>query len=130
MADVELEKGKKKTNNKKSWVTTITAKKSKPKKEDYLIIDYPKEGETLAAGHYAIRIASSSTAETVEISIDGGLWQPCRQGAGYFWYDWKLIPAGAHKCAARQKLANGKYKTSSVVNCSVAEKTAPGPRFL
>ncbi|MBI4218078.1 MAG: hypothetical protein HY610_03070, partial [Elusimicrobia bacterium] len=57
MADVELEKGKKKTNNKKSWVATITAKKSKPKKEDYLIIDYPKEGETLAAGHYAIRIA-------------------------------------------------------------------------
>ena len=82
-------------------------------------IDYPQNGESLQPHHYAVRIGMSG-GEGVEISIDGGEWQACRQTQGYFWHDWQGIAKGSHKLVARVKLRDGKFKKSKVVHCKVS----------
>lgn len=68
--------------------------------KSYLVIDHPAQGEIISGLHYAIRIGASDNG-SVEISFDGGEWQPCRASAGYWWFDWGYFTAGSHKIAAR-----------------------------
>ncbi len=66
-----------------------------------VFIDYPREGEIVSAGHYTVRIGTVPAAATVELSIDGGVWTPCREAAGYWWFDWSGIGAGPHHLQVR-----------------------------
>lgn len=66
-----------------------------------VFIDYPQEGETVQPGSYTIRIGTTPMAVSAEISIDGGPWLPCREAAGYFWYDWGGYESGPHQISVR-----------------------------
>ena len=67
-------------------------------------IDYPRLGEKVRRGHYAIRI--SAPAGECHVAIDGDCWRSCRREAGFFWYDWSPAP-GAHHIVARNRVDNG-----------------------
>ena len=69
---------------------------------DLVEIDFPGPRETIVSTHYAIRVKASKASQ-VDVSIDGGLWQPCRFSVGYWWFDWSNIGAGAHEIRARAR---------------------------
>jgi hypothetical protein len=72
------------------------SKKSTP--ESAPTIDYPTENEQIFPGHYAIRVSSSGP---VEVSINEGPWEVCREANGYFWFDWWPEKSGKFKIAVR-----------------------------
>lgn len=77
----------------------------------FIWVDYPQEGEKLLGPTYVIRLGIGG-ADSVEIAIDKGPWQPCRFTAGYWWYDWDNIAQGKHTLVARMKTSDGKtYRT-------------------
>lgn len=84
------------------------------------VIDYPCEGDAIYSGHYAVRI-SMAGADAVEVSLDGGAWQACRDAAGYFWFDWQTEAAGPHRLVARSRTGKGRWRNSEHRSCVVAE---------
>jgi hypothetical protein len=118
-AETEKAKGKGRVKKLLSLIekNLPTAQKSaKPKPS--VAIDYPANGEKIQPHQYSVRIGAGG-AESVELAVDKGDWQNCRQSAGYWWYDWHSIPKGKHKITARIKLPNGKVKKSATVRCIV-----------
>lgn len=91
---------------------------AKPPKAPAVILDYPREGETVSPGAYAIRVAAACDHK-VEVSIDGGPWAECRQSVGYFWYDWAPSAPGEHRIVARAKNGSPRFKTSPERLCVV-----------
>lgn len=81
-------------------------------------IDYPQPNEIIQPGHYALRISARGTGQ-VEVSINKGDWQPCRQDVGYYWFDWNAQEPGKKKIVARIKSDGKKPKTSGVRECEV-----------
>lgn len=85
--------------------TTPKAKRAAPRRKAVpslqVFIDYPREGELVRPGHYSIRVGTVPAAASVELSIDGGVWIPCRESAGYWWYDWSGFEIGPHQIQAR-----------------------------
>ncbi len=75
--------------------------KAKPK----IHFDYPKNDEAITGPAYAARI-EAEVPGTVEVSIDEGPWKPCRQAAGYWWYDLDCSKPGKHKAVARIRDGN------------------------
>ena len=87
--------------------------------KSYVVIDHPLEGEIISGLHYAIRIGASDNG-AVEISFDGGEWQPCRASAGYWWFDWGYFTPGTHKIVVRlRNPEGGTIKKAPAVVCEV-----------
>jgi len=87
--------------------------------KSYVVVDHPQDGEIISGLHYAIRIGASDNG-SVEISFDGGEWQPCRASAGYWWFDWGYFTPGIHDITVRLRDAEGQaVKKSSAVRCEV-----------
>lgn len=80
----------------------------------FVVIDHPIDAEVVTGLHYAIRIGASDNG-AVEIAFDGTEWQPCRQAAGYWWFDWGYFAPGVHTINARLRDADG--------NTIIASKT-------
>ena len=72
---------------------------SAPQEAD-IQIDYPQEGEVVGSGHYTVRISAVDVLD-VEVSIDEGPWQACRESAGYWWFDWSGYDSGPHEMMVR-----------------------------
>lgn len=89
-----------------------TAKKAAFDPTCYVIIDYPQKNDIITGLHYAIRIGASDNG-AVELSIDSGDWQPCRQGGGFWWFDWGYFTPGEHTLVARLRDAEGTTLTKS-----------------
>ena len=53
-----------------------------------ICIDYPQNNETVFCGHYCFRLGSRKPCSGMQVSINGGAWQNCRQANGYWWFDW------------------------------------------
>lgn len=83
------------------------------KKEDYVVVDCPKEGEIITSPNYTIRIGASE-GNTVEVSIDAGDWKTCRPAEGYWWYDWEGYTPGFHSIRARIRDKKGKIVKTSL----------------
>ena len=81
-----------------------------------VLIDFPREGEMVRPPHYTIRLSTPKPAP-VEVSINGGPWQPARESCGYQWVDWNPN-AGDAKIVARVKLGKLFRKAERV--CRVA----------
>jgi hypothetical protein len=79
---------------------------AKGREETPILVNYPQLNESIKSSHYAFRI-EAKVAGHVEISIDDGAWQPCRHGAGYWWYDWNVGKSGKHKAVARIRQQGG-----------------------
>lgn len=83
----------------------------KPAKAPAVMLEYPQTGETVRPGHYAVRIAAKPEV-CVEVSVDGGPWQPCREAVGYYWYDWTPTEVGEHTLVARAKNGGPRFAKS------------------
>ena len=95
--DTEKTNGKTSTNGK-------IAKAPAP----LVLIDYPREGENVLPGHYAVRIAGNQSAP-VEVSVNGGEWVGCRASGGYYWFDWWPSQEGKNGLVARARKTGGGY---------------------
>jgi len=67
-------------------------------------IDCPKSNEIISGRHYVVRI-SAAPCDKVEISIDGGTWEPCAKEAGSWWFRLNRFAPGEHRLAARVNIA-------------------------
>ena len=76
------------------------------------VLDHPQQGERITAPHYTFRVGTSGEIERVEISINKGPWQPCRNSAGYWWYDWSGYTDGRYQAVARARAKNNQVFTS------------------
>lgn len=83
-----------------------------------LSIDYPQEGDILQPGHYSIRLGASGAME-VQLRIDSGDWRPCREAAGYFWFDWQPGPAGGRVLEARARRGKGRWGKTALRGITV-----------
>ncbi|HXT01866.1 MAG TPA: hypothetical protein VN915_14420 [Elusimicrobiota bacterium] len=82
-------------------------------------IDYPREGESVRSGHYAIRLTASG-ATSAQIRFDGGEWADCREAVGHFWLDWS--PAvGSPKIEARARSGKGRWAAAPAREVSVVD---------
>ncbi len=102
--------------NVKRTVKTAT-KKTALNKNEYLVMDHPKNNETIHSWHYAVRLGTGVNCKTVDISIDDGPWQPCRYTNGYWWYDWTNYSPGTHQLIARMTKTNGQYLITTKRRC-------------
>jgi hypothetical protein len=81
-------------------------------------IDYPREGESVAPGHYSIRITADGAAEA-QARVNGGEWGACREAVGHFWFDWAPQP-GAASIEVRARAGKGRWAASPARACVVA----------
>ena len=86
---------------------------------EYVLIDHPKNLETITSRHYAIRIAASA-ATSLDISINDAPWQGCRHSVGYWWFDWTNFTPGTHQLVARMRTKTGEYLISKRRRCKVS----------
>ena len=97
--------------------TGKTAKTKLTTTEEYVVVDHPKNLETIHAGHhYAVRVGASNCTG-MDISINDQPWQPCRHAVGFWWFDWAHFPAGTHQLVARMHKPNGEYLISKRRRC-------------
>ena len=72
-----------------------------------LSVDYPQQGEKITGPQYTLRLSAPVNARKVEIAIDDGEWQCCRQSNGHWWYDWSGYQNGDHEIVARVETHEG-----------------------
>lgn len=77
-----------------------------------LAVEYPRHNETITSDRYTFRIAAMPGVRRVEVSIDEGRFEPCRQSDGAWWFDWSGYVPGDHEIAARMQLPNGHFYTT------------------
>ena len=83
----------------------------------YVVVGYPKENEIINNPSYTIKIGVTGEGN-VEISIDGGDWESCRQSEGFWWYDWANYPPGTHKVIVGLRDNKGKIiRKSKIRRC-------------
>jgi hypothetical protein len=76
------------------------------RKSSKVNITHPAKNETVTHPSYTLQIAVSEPAANVQVLIDEGDWQPCREALGAWWYDWSGYHASEHKVVARLCLAD------------------------
>jgi len=128
---VKKKNTKRNTVTVKNTKTTKTAKKTratkrtvKPvnkstltNKNEYVVMDYPRNLENITAWHYAVRIGTGVNCKKVDVSIDNKSWQACRYSNGYWWYDWTNYTPGSHQLIARMTKTNGQYLITKKRRC-------------
>jgi len=106
--------------NRKTAPKTAAKTKTTPNPAtEYVVLDYPKNLETITSRHYAVRIGSCDCVG-MDISIDDQPWQPCRWAVGYWWFDWNNFAPGTHQLVARMHKSNGDYVLSKRRRCKVS----------
>jgi len=105
--------------------TAVTGKKAAPEKTRPVAesapegrIDFPKESEKVASGHYAVRI-SAPKGWDVEINAGGTEWWGCREAVGFYWFDWWPAKPGRTTLSIRVKSGKGRWKKVSERACTV-----------
>ncbi len=99
--------------------TNKTPKTNVVNVNEYVVVDYPKNLETITSRHYSVRVGASDCTG-VDISINDQPWQPCRHAVGYWWFDWHSYQPGTHQLVARMHKHNGEYLISKRRRCKVA----------
>jgi glucose-6-phosphate isomerase len=86
--------------------------------DEYVVVDYPKNLESITSRHYSVRIGASDCTG-MDISVNDQPWQPCRHAVGYWWFDWNNFQPGTHQLVARMHKRNGEYLISKRRRCKV-----------
>lgn len=105
--------------NKKKTAAPKVADTVKPV-EVCAVLDYPQQGEKITAPHYTFRVGTIGDIARVEISLNEGPWQACRDAAGYWWYDWADYAGGRYQVVARAHAKDGQIFTSEPRDFQVA----------
>lgn len=90
-------------------------------------IDYPAKDEVINSSHYTFRLSVPEDVSYVEISVDRGPWQACRNACGFWWADWSDFQPGAHIVCARAVSREGEPVNSLIRRFTVAGAPAPLP---
>jgi hypothetical protein len=77
-----------------------------------LSVDFPLQNDKITSAGYTIRVSAPPGIKTVEVTIDQGDWQTCRQSAGYWWFDWSGYENGEHEVTARLVTPEGRSVSS------------------
>ncbi|MEK7384068.1 MAG: hypothetical protein AAB262_12390 [Elusimicrobiota bacterium] len=85
-----------------------------------LYIDYPAKDEVINSSHYTFRLSVPEEVSYVEISIDRGAWQPCRNTCGFWWADCADFQPGTHTLSARAVSREGEPLNSLIRRFTVA----------
>jgi hypothetical protein len=72
-----------------------------------LAVDYPRQNEKITSSNYTIRVFAPEGARSVDISIDQGPLQSCRNAVGFWWYDWSGYENGEHQIAVSMETPEG-----------------------
>lgn len=91
-----------------------------------VVLDYPKTNERIHSAGYSFRIGAN-VGGLVEVSVDGGPWQPCRPSVGYWWFDWRCAEPGKHTVVARIRPEDGKEEKTAVRRFWVGNGTTQAP---
>lgn len=93
--------------------TVMTKKKKAGKqgKPTMFCVDFPRQNEVVRSPEYALRVSAPESVKSVDVCIDQGEWQPCRQAAGHWWYDWSGYAEGEHEVITRSESAEGRTIT-------------------
>lgn len=82
--------------------------------------DYPQPGQAISSAEYTLRFSTSFETPSVEVSIDGGAWQPCREAVGHWWFDWSGYAGGEHALAYRAQLPGGGFTPAATARVWVS----------
>jgi len=74
-------------------------KRAEPRPPERIAVDYPHEGEVLAAPSCTFLI--DAPARGVEIAVDGDEWRPCRRSDGFWRHDRRFPDPGVHQAVVR-----------------------------
>lgn len=85
---------------------TATVKQVTKRPREYIVVDFPREGEIIYNQSFCIRLGVGENTH-VEISINGGPWKPCRHSVGFWWFDWSGYGSGRHTILARVVTPSG-----------------------
>ena len=88
-----------------------------------LSVNYPEQDEQIMGADYSVRVSAPESARSVEVSVDQGVWLPCRQAIGYWWYDWTGFAEGEHEVVARCEAENGGKTRSDAKEFFVVRRT-------
>ena len=84
-----------------------------------ICIDYPQNNETVYCGHYCFRLGARKPCSAMQVSVNGGEWQNCRQANGYWWFDWWnfntgnfYLEAKAYVDGKEEQTAKRKFKVT------------------
>ena len=91
------------------------------------VLDYPQPGEKITVPHYTFRVGTTGDIARVEISLNTGPWQACRNAAGYWWYDWSGYTGGRYQLAVRAQTKDSQEFTSEPCKFQVALPTDAKP---
>lgn len=75
-------------------------------------VSYPKDGDTIAPPDYTIQVATEEPAAGVDVCINQGEWEPCREALGLWWFDWRGLEPGEHEIVARLRRLDGSMAAS------------------
>lgn len=104
----------------------VTAQKIEPvvkTGEICAVLDHPQQGEKITAPRYTFRVGTIGAIERVEISLNQGPWEPCRNSVGYWWYDWSGYTAGRYQLAVRAQTKDNQEFTSEPCKFQVVPGT-------
>jgi hypothetical protein len=92
----------------------VAEKPAASRKSKSISIAHPAKKETVAHPTYTFQVAAAEPATSVELLIDEGGWQPCREALGLWWYDWSGYHASEHKAVARLHRPDGTIALSEL----------------
>lgn len=117
MAIKSLVRGKKTSVAERKPELSAARKQAEPAAD--AVVDFPKEGEEILTGHYAVRI-SATPGSDVEINTGGSDWWPCREAVGFFWFDWWPAKPGRTTLSVRAKAGKGRWRKAAERTCIVS----------
>lgn len=82
------------------------------------VIDYPREGDLVAPGQYAIRVTAAGATQA-QARVNGGEWSDCREAVGHFWHDWEP-KAGTAFIEVRARAGKGRWAAAPARACPVS----------
>lgn len=85
----------------------MSKKKESNNKKIQVIVDHPAENEVIQSDDYTFRITPSDRVSMIELSINGGKWQTCREALGYWWFDWRAAEPGDYQAEVKVRLEDG-----------------------
>lgn len=92
-----------------------------------VVLDHPQHGVKITAPHYTFRVGTIGDIARVEISLNTGPWQSCRNAVGYWWCDWSDYADGRYQAVVRAQAKNGQIFTSEPCKFQVALSTDGKP---
>jgi len=75
-------------------------------------IEFPCDAETIRHPSYSIQASTTGAVAGVDVRLDQGAWQSCRESLGLWWFDWRGFDDGEHEVVVRLRRPDGSTMSS------------------